>query len=678
MADATDSRVAGPRTLAGSRRTWQFIVGVFALATAILGLGAVSFAAFQRAVGVEQLRLDADASARNGYEALLAAEQAFDTLQDAERSQRGYVLTENPVFLEPYRQAIAEEPRAFGRLRALVDNTEPAQLQRMRALDRLAELKQAEMAQSIELTRRGRVEEARREVASGYGRRLMDEIRQVMNELTTAQRSILAERQAAVLQSDRQGAQSIYRLAALGIALLLAAMVSIIALAYMVYRTKLAVEREAAGEVQRLTLERAVEKRTEQLTEANASLRAEIETRVQTEERLRQAHRMAAVGQLTGGIAHDFNNMLAVVISSLELLKRRVDGTDNRLHKLIDNARDGANRAATLTSRLLAFSRQQSLSPETTDINRLVADVLDLLRRTLGEQIRIVTEFGDDLPFVFVDTAELENAVINLAANARDAMADGGTLTLRTWRADALPEGSGDGGTGSYAVISVVDTGEGMSPDVTARVFEPFFTTKPVGRGTGLGLSQVHGFLHQSGGRIEIQSAPGEGTRVDLYLPEQTGSFMPATKFPDSEAPVPAANGEAVLVVEDEVQLRLLTVDMLRDLGYAVRHASNGAEALRLLGDQAFDLLVTDIIMPDMRGDELARTALAQRPQLRLLYVSGHVRSPREPDAVLDPPADLVRKPFTARTLATRVRQTLDRPATTLRPAIVASQVSGS
>lgn len=658
------------------RTTWHFIVGVFALAAAIVGIGAISFAAFQRAVETEQIRNEANARAAQSFEALLAAERAFATLQDAEGSQRGYLLTENPIFLEPYEAAIAHGPTLFDGVEARLGTNEKSQADRVRVLRRLTALKLEEMSQAVAMVRAGRIGAARTEVASGYGRRLMDEIRTIMDELNAEQRRLLLVRQDEMAHRGAEGAQAIYRLAALGIALLLSAMLTIIALAYMVYRTKLAVEREAAAEDQRGVLEAAVADRTHELTQANEALRAEINTRRAAEDRLRQAHRMEAVGQLTGGIAHDFNNMLAVVISSLDLLTRRIDTSDSKIVRLIENAREGANRAATLTARLLAFSRQQSLNPATVNVNHLLADVIDLLGRTLGGRIRIENELADDVPLIFIDPSELENAIINLATNARDAMPDGGVLQLRTSRRTCCKE---DGESGqlerTYAVISVADTGEGMMPDVAERAFEPFFTTKPVGKGTGLGLSQVHGFLHQSGGFIEIESVAGKGTLVDVFLPEQKAGVESLRR--SKETAPPAARGmpgESILVVEDELQLRLLTVENLRDLGYTVRHAECAADAMEILeGHPGIGLLFTDVMMPEKTGDVLAREALQRWPELSLLYTSGYSKTGGEDDAPLDPPAELLRKPYTMQSLAMRVRECFDRRATRLSTASLAS-----
>ncbi len=373
---------------------------------------------------------------------------------------------------------------------------------------------------------------------------------------------------------------------------------------------------------------------------------------------------MEAIGQLTGGIAHDFNNMLAVVIGSLDLLKRRTK-EDPKMVRLIDNALEGANRAATLTSRLLSFSRQQSLKPEVADLNALVGGLREFLRRTLNETIRVEMNLGEDTPPVFLDSAELENVLINLAANARDAMPGGGTLTVSTDLRELDAEEDRHGQRlppGRYALLSVADTGEGMPKEVLEKVYEPFFTTKPVGKGTGLGLSQVHGFVLQSGGSIDILSTPGEGTRIDLLLPEgrtPTEIRRPAAST-NGEMPE-ARDGEAILIVEDQEQLRALTHDVLRDLGYDVVQASSAGEALIALGEMPdVALLFTDIVMPDQSGEELARLARASMPDLKLLYTSGYTQAAGVDAATLDPKAELLKKPYTVEQLAHAIRRAID------------------
>jgi PAS domain S-box-containing protein len=390
----------------------------------------------------------------------------------------------------------------------------------------------------------------------------------------------------------------------------------------------------------------------------------DVTERRRSEEALRQAQKMEAVGQLTGGIAHDFNNMLAVVLGSLELLERRLGAEDTRAKRYVDAATEGARRAATLTQRLLAFSRQQPLRPEVIDPNRLVAGMSELLGHSLGGAIRLETVERPGVWRIRADPNQLENAIVNLAVNARDAMPDGGRLTIETGNvdADAVYVASNPGmAQGQYVLIAVTDTGAGMSAEVIAKAFDPFFTTKEVGRGTGLGLSQVYGFVRQSGGHVSIYSEQGQGTSVKICLPrDQAGEDEAAA---DPAAP-PAARGdfsELVLVVEDEPAVRRLSVDALGELGYRVLAADGAAEALRLLdAEPDIALLFTDVVMPEMNGNRLAEEARRRRPGLKVLFTTGYTRDAVVNNGVLDPGVALVSKPFTMDELATKVRSILD------------------
>ena len=421
-------------------------------------------------------------------------------------------------------------------------------------------------------------------------------------------------------------------------------------------------------------LEQEVMERTGQLEVALARLRVEAESRIQAEEKLRQSQKMEAVGQLTGGIAHDFNNLLTIVIGSLDLLRRRL--SDARQLRHVDNAIEGASRAATLTQRLLAFSRQQPLAPKPLDVNKLVQGMSELLHRTLGEQVEVETVLAGGLWQANVDPNQMENALLNLAVNARDAM-EGvpgvRRLTIETGNAyldDAYAAGHPELVPGQYVMVAVSDTGPGMAPAVVDRVFEPFFTTKPVGKGTGLGLSQVHGFVKQSGGHIAIYSetrpdaGAGQGTTVKLYLPRHRAE---AEKLPLPEPHLTAAGqpGGLVLFVEDQDGVRQFGVEALRDLGYAVLDAADAPTALRLLdANPDIVLLLTDVVLPGMDGSRLADEACRRRPGLRVLFTTGYTRNAIVHNGRLDPNVDLVTKPFTIATLAAKLREVLARPAT--------------
>jgi nitrogen-specific signal transduction histidine kinase/CheY-like chemotaxis protein len=391
-----------------------------------------------------------------------------------------------------------------------------------------------------------------------------------------------------------------------------------------------------------------------------------LESREAAEAQVRQMQKMESIGQLTGGIAHDFNNMLTVVIGSLDIAKRRLDTDRARALVCIDNALDGAHRAATLTARLLAFSRQQPLAPRVLDVNKLVGGMSELLRQTIGEHLRLENVRAGGLWRAFVDASQLENAVLNLVINARDAMPDGGRLTVETSNAhldDAYAVANEGAVAGQYVLLSVTDTGAGMSADVIERVFDPFFTTKGIGKGTGLGLSQVYGFVKQSGGHVKVYSEPGLGTTVKLYLPRYLG----AEAGPDVEEPVLEAGtahakaGEVILVVEDDEKIRFLSVGVLRDFGYTVVQAGDASQALAVLAvTPRVDLLFTDIVMPDMNGRQLADKARQARPGLKVLYTTGFTRNAVVHNGVLDAGLALISKPFTIDDLAIKVRLVLD------------------
>ncbi|EJN15343.1 PAS domain S-box [Bradyrhizobium sp. YR681] len=389
----------------------------------------------------------------------------------------------------------------------------------------------------------------------------------------------------------------------------------------------------------------------------------EIAERMKTEEQLRQAQKMEAVGQLTGGIAHDFNNMLAVVIGGLNLARRRLAKGEVDIDRFIDAAIDGANRAATLTQRLLAFSRQQPLAPEVVDINRMVGGMSELLDRSLGELISLETVLAAGLWRVRADPAQLESAVLNLAVNARDAMPRGGRLTIETSNASIDQKYAREYTLkpGQYVLIAVTDNGVGIPGDVLGRVFDPFFTTKEVGKGTGLGLSQVYGFVRQSGGHVKIYSEVDVGTTVKIYLPRLVGDED--VSIPSEAATHPGASlqKETILVVEDDERVRSISSESLRDLGYTVIEAASAKEAIRKIEDgHAPDLLFTDVVMPGMTGADLAAELLKRQPELKVLFTTGYTRNAIVHNGVLDAGKHLLPKPFAIEDLAAKVRSLLD------------------
>jgi PAS domain S-box-containing protein len=401
------------------------------------------------------------------------------------------------------------------------------------------------------------------------------------------------------------------------------------------------------------TLEQRVEEKTREREAASERLKI-------TEEALRQSQKMEAVGQLTGGIAHDFNNLLTGIVGSLDLMQTRLNqGRTENVSRYINAAMTSANRAAALTHRLLAFARRQPLIPKSVDANALVVSLEDLLRRTIGERLDLMIVAAPDLWCTLCDPNQLESALLNLAINARDAMPDGGRLTITTTnerieapRPDApalLP--------GDYINIAVTDTGTGMPPEIVARAFDPFFTTKPIGQGTGLGLSMIYGFARQSNGHVSIDSVNGQGTTVNLYLPRHHGEATPDSVI-SVRGDEYAATGETVLVVEDEAVVRGVIVEMLHDAGYRVLEAVDGPSGLGILRrDVRIDLLVTDVGLPGMNGRQLADQARETRPELKILFITGYAESAAIAKGFLQPGMEMITKPFDLDNLSRRVRE---------------------
>ena len=419
--------------------------------------------------------------------------------------------------------------------------------------------------------------------------------------------------------------------------------------------------REAETEADRAAaLEEAVRERTQELWESNQALKGEMAERQAAEAQLRQVQKMEAVGQLTGGIAHDFNNMLAVVVGGIDLAKRRLSGPRREVVHHLTNAMEGATRAAALTRRLLSFARSEPLLPERVDSRELVTGMSELLDRTLGERIKVITRLDDKAWPVFVDPHQLENAIVNLAVNARDAMEGTGALTIATENVTLAANEVGDVRAGEYLRISVADTGCGMTEEVKERAFEPFFTTKPIGKGTGLGLSQIFGFAHQSGGEVGIESELGKGTIVSIYLPRTAAAaavkLHPQAAGGELEPTVPGAR---ILLVEDDPRVRAATVDALQDLNYEPAACSSGAEAIELFDKRVFDLVISDVIMPEMTGPELIRILKARKPEIAVLFVTGYVGEGESEDLI---GYELLRKPFTVGALASAVAAALARP----------------
>jgi signal transduction histidine kinase/ActR/RegA family two-component response regulator len=441
--------------------------------------------------------------------------------------------------------------------------------------------------------------------------------------------------------------------------------ISLGVVAVQALRQNAVARRQIESEAERAeALEQAVRERTHELWEANVALKAEAEEREAAEAQLRQVQKMEAVGQLTGGIAHDFNNMLAVVVGGIDLAQRRLNGPRREVLAHLQNAMEGATRAAALTRRLLSFARSEPLLPEGVDSKELIGGMRDLLDRTLGERIRVEVDLAPETWAIYVDPHQLENAIVNLSVNARDAMDGQGMMRISTENVRLAANEVGDVRPGDYVKISVTDTGCGMTPEVRERAFEPFFTTKPVGKGTGLGLSQIFGFAHQSGGEVGIESEIGRGTTVSIYVPRTDAAAAPVRIHPptqrtESEAHVPGAR---ILLVEDDPRVRAATVGALEDLDYEPIACSSGAEAIELFKSHDFDLVISDVIMPEMTGPEHIRHLKTNLPRdFAVLYVTGYVGEGESDDLR---GSELLRKPFTVGALASAVAAALARSAT--------------
>ena len=418
-------------------------------------------------------------------------------------------------------------------------------------------------------------------------------------------------------------------------------------------------------------LEARVVERTEELSRVNRALEAEAADRARLEEVLRQAMKMEAVGQLTGGIAHDFNNLLAGISGSLDLITVRLEqGRTHELPRYISSAVSSVKRASALTHRLLAFSRRQTLDPKPTNVGQMVNRMDELFSHTVGPHIRIKTEIANDLWDTLCDQNQLENVILNLVLNSRDAMGSGGTIviqvanvvlsdleTAKGWSSDTASGSRYGISSGNYVVLSVSDTGTGMTPNVLTRAFDPFFTTKPLGQGTGLGLSMTFGFVKQSGGHINLESKVGHGTTVTIYLPQYWAKAADGVGSPHHPGSQVAMERPVILVVEDEPDLRMLLVEMLSDLNYTVLEADAGRSGLNLLESvKRIDLLVTDVGLPGgMNGRQLADAARQRRPELKVLFVTGFDASAVVANALMNDGMEVMTKPFAMSAFQSRV-----------------------
>ena len=602
------------------------------------------------------------AAERHAYEVALVVRNASSNVSRSEAGLARFVLDEDPktsgnIYASDWQLAGFQ----IGQLAKLIRGN-PAQERRVAEVQRLYRIRGEELALAA---RAAAAKEGQNGISyyyaaarSGTGQDLDD----MLEDITRAERQSLRERIAQSQFFSSEADRFTDYLSWLGI-LVGAGAIFLGVVAVQALRQNALARRLAESEAERAeALEQAVRDRTQELWEANQALKAEAEDRQAAEAQLRQVQKMEAVGQLTGGIAHDFNNMLAVVVGGIDLAQRRLNGPRREVLMHLQNAMEGATRAAALTRRLLSFARSEPLLPERVDSKGLIGGMSDLLDRTLGERIRVEVDLARDTWPTYVDPHQLENAIVNLAVNARDAMDGRGVMRIVTRNVKLAANEVGDIRAGDYVKISVADTGCGMTPEVLDRAFEPFFTTKPVGKGTGLGLSQIFGFAHQSGGEVGIESAVGRGTTVSIYLPRTevaaTVRIHPASQRADSDVRVPGAR---ILLVEDDPRVRAATVGALEDLDYEPVACSSGAAAIDLFKSHTFDLVISDVIMPEMTGPELIRHLKATHErEFAVLFVTGYVGD-GETDELRG--HELLRKPFTVGALASAVSAALARTA---------------
>ncbi|HWE45877.1 MAG TPA: CHASE3 domain-containing protein [Caulobacteraceae bacterium] len=563
-------------------------------------------------------------------------QEIYSTVQSAALGTRGYVINHEPTYLEGIGEARTRTPAMLKHLEFLVRDN-PAQVARVRDLAAAINRELTTLDGTIALaahTPRGDI---------AIRATPLTAVRDGSEAVDRAEIDLMRQRQHR---------------AALERGVLLAAVIASLL---------------AAGALAWFVL-RSTQHNLELVEDRNIRLAAEMEGRMRAEAQLRQAQKMEALGQLTGGVAHDFNNMLAIIIGNMDLLQRKLAKGETKIGVYADNAMSGAQRAAVLTQSLLAFSRQQPLEPKSLDVNKTVAEMSRLLERTLGEPVAVETVLAGGLWPAFIDGAQLESAMLNLGVNARDAMANGGKLTIETantYLDDAyVTQEAGGLKSGQYVMVAFTDTGEGIASDIVERVFDPFFTTKAPGKGTGLGLSQVHGFIKQSGGHVKIYSECGVGTTVKLYLPRAASDR--ATAAMTAHTPDQAEAGQAVvLVVEDDASVRAFVCDGVRDLGHRVIEAQSVETALAAL-DAApeIELILTDVVMPGATGRVLADEARKRRPDLPVVYMTGYTRNAIVHNGVLDPGALLLNKPFTLKQLASKLKEALGSAASTNAAAV--------
>jgi len=598
---------------------------------------------------------------RHTYGVMVLTRTIDATIARSEAALGRYVLDERQLTGTAYVNEWRAAAFQINQLERLLRD-DPAQLGDPPHLRRLFQQRNTELGPAASAAERGQGAGGLSLLFSTTSSQTLIDLRAKLEEIATAERTTLARRteetrgfvEKADTYTDWLGwLAMLIGVGAVGLAIL----------AYRSFVEGVRARREAESQAWRaLELERAVQDRTRDLSTANERLKAEAAERAAAEAQLRQVQKMEAVGQLTGGIAHDFNNMLAVVVGGLDLARRKLPGSRREVEFHLDNAMEGATRAAALTRRLLAFARAEPLLPEAVLPSERVEHMLELIDRAIGERITVLTSFATEPWYIWVDVAQLENALLNLAVNARDAMEGSGEVRIEVDNVGLAAGEVDDLQAGDYVRIRVTDTGGGIAPEHLDRVFEPFFTTKPVGKGTGLGLTQIFGFARQSGGHATIASRVGEGTAVTLFLPRFLGAegIVPVRAAAPSLAIETASRhpGAHILVVEDDPRVCRSTVDVLEELGYLPTACDSGRQALEQLAAHAeIDLVLTDVMMPEMTGTELAAEVRRLYPRIPVLFVTGYVGEAGDADELIG--GELLRKPFTIAALANAVENAL-------------------
>ncbi len=572
---------------------------------------------------------------------IIEATRLASRVVDAESYQRGYLITLDTSYRDLYLQSRNVIDSKFEILKELTTDNEE-QVAKLREIREILNSRLDSLARGVTLAEEGQRNEAFKIVKVGAGKKLMTDLRDRSEEFISIERSLLKQRQ------DYADGLGRWLLVLIGTSLLTAALTSLYLLGSM------------RASLDALSLQKQ-------------NLEDEIALRQRTEATLRQSQKMEAVGQLTGGIAHDFNNLLTIILGNLDTARRRLTNLNladsDKLVRPLEAAQQAGGSAAKLTHRLLAFSRQQALEPVATNVNSLVGGMSDLLRRSVGEEHKVEVVLSAGLWTVRADRNQLENVLLNLVVNSRDAMPNGGNITVETANAyldEDYVSRFGDVDAGQYVLLSVTDTGTGIAPEILDRIFEPFFTTKGEGRGTGLGLAMVHGFVKQSGGHIRVYSESNIGATVKIYLPRVQEEVVETSgrSARSHEKSMPrAVEGETILVVEDNESVRRFVTEALAALGYSVLEAESGDQALKVMASRPkVDLVFTDVVMPGaVNGRKLADMLKVDFPKLPVLFTTGFTRNAIVHNGQLDHDVQLLHKPYAQHQLASKIRSILDR-----------------